>query len=290
MWFSNPTKHKRDLDLEQRKYPGRCVYHLSKTHSTADCHVKQECDRLGTTPRSGNGNTTSGAPSSACTGQLRHIIEDVFEDADDGDSKNESPDAISPNDTNEADLLYFARVSNHFLRLVKNDLLKSSPSRHFRDFPIIIDSGANFHMFKHKEFFTSILPATGRVILGDGQTSIPIHGVGTVKCYIGTNEVIIPNVRYVPDISESIYSLFLHIKTPGHGIQSSFDQGLFLSFPTFQMQAIIGTDDLYLDALPFLSNNLNQSSQALLLDNGNAVISKLSKMIFYPKQYSWIIY
>lgn len=71
-------------------------------------------------------------------------------------------------------------------------------------------------MFKHKEFFTSILPATGRVILGDGQTSIPINGVGTVRCYIGTNEVIIPNVRYVPDISESIYSLFLHIKLMNH--------------------------------------------------------------------------
>lgn len=89
LWFSNPMKHKRDLDLEQRKFPGHCVYHLSKMHSTADCHIKQECDRLGT-------NATSGLPYSASTGQLRHITEDVFEDADDGDSKNESPDAISP--------------------------------------------------------------------------------------------------------------------------------------------------------------------------------------------------
>jgi hypothetical protein len=50
-------------------------------------------------------------------------------------------------------------------------------------FPIIIDSGANYHMFKDKEFFSSILPATGKVILGDGVTSLPIEGVGTVKCH-----------------------------------------------------------------------------------------------------------
>jgi hypothetical protein len=202
-------------------------------HSTADCNVKQECNRLRTNPRSIAGTTaTLDSQSSASTGQLRHIMEDVFEDAVDEDSKDESLD-ISSNDNNEVDLLYFARVSNHYLCLVRSDLLKSSTSRHPREFPFIIDSGANFHMFKHKEFFTSILPATGNIILGDGQTSVPIHGVGTVKCSIGKNEVIIPNVRYVPDVSESIYSLFLHIKTPGYGIQSSFNQGLFLSFPPF---------------------------------------------------------
>ena len=266
-WFSNPTKHKHDLELEQRKYPGRCIYHLSKTHSTSDCHIKIECDRRGTSQRSGPGNATFGTQSSASTGQLRHITEEVFEDAIDEDSKDECLDETA-NDTNEVDLLYFARVSKHYLRLVKNDLLKSPSSRHLIDFPIIIDSGTNFHMFKHREFFTSLLPATGRVILGDGQTSLHIQGVGTIKCYIGSNEVILPNVRFVPDLSENIYSLFLHIKTPGHGIQSSFDKGLFLSFPSFQTQAIIGADDLYLDALPSLSTNLDNTSSVPVLDDG----------------------
>jgi hypothetical protein len=48
-------------------------------------------------------------------------------------------------------------------------------------YPIIIDSGANFHMFRDHEFFTTLLPASGKVVLGDGKTSLPILGVGTVK-------------------------------------------------------------------------------------------------------------
>jgi hypothetical protein len=47
-------------------------------------------------------------------------------------------------------------------------------------FPVIADSGANFHMFREKEFFTKIIPASGRVTLGDGITNLAIKGVGTV--------------------------------------------------------------------------------------------------------------
>jgi hypothetical protein len=127
-------------------------------------------------------------------------------------------------------------------------------------FPIIIDSGANFYMFKDREFFSSILPATGKVILGGGVTSLPIDCVGTVKCLIGSQVLTIDNVRYLPSLSESIYSLFLHIKNPNHGFQSSFDTGLFLIFPQLQTQAIIGKDDLYLDAHPLVSFSSNDSS------------------------------
>jgi hypothetical protein len=49
------------------------------------------------------------------------------------------------------------------------------------DYPIITDSGANFHMFRDREFFLSLSPATGQVILGDGKTTLPIQGVGTIK-------------------------------------------------------------------------------------------------------------
>jgi hypothetical protein len=83
-------------------------------------------------------------------------------------------------------------------------------------------------MFRDREFFSSLLPATGKVILGDGKTSLPIEGVGTVKCLIGSNELTIENVRCIPTLSESIYSLFLHVKLPQHGINSSFESGLSL--------------------------------------------------------------
>ena len=64
------------------------------------------------------------------------------------------------------------------------------------------------------EFFETISPASGQVILGDGKTTLPILGVGTVKCQIGSNIVNIPDVRYIPGLSESVYSLLIHIKTP----------------------------------------------------------------------------
>jgi hypothetical protein len=37
-----------------------------------------------------------------------------------------------------------------------------------------------------------------------------------------------------------IYSLFLHIQHPGHGLESSFDKGLYIIFPNFKTKAIIG--------------------------------------------------
>ena len=117
-------------------------------------------------------------------------------------------------------------------------------------FPIIIDSGTNFHMFKEFEFFKHITPATGKIILGDGKSSIPIQGVGTVECKIGNHSLIIENIRYVLELSESVYSLFVHTQLPNHGVYSSYEDGLFLQFPDFRTKAVIGSDELYLDALP----------------------------------------
>jgi len=44
-------------------------------------------------------------------------------------------------------------------------------------YPIIADSGANYHMFKEREFFSNITPTSGTVLLGDGKTRILIEGV-----------------------------------------------------------------------------------------------------------------
>jgi hypothetical protein len=52
--------------------------------------------------------------------------------------------------------------------------------RHNVKFPIIADSGANFHMFRDIEFFETLAPVAGNVILGDGKTSVPIQGVGSI--------------------------------------------------------------------------------------------------------------
>jgi hypothetical protein len=50
----------------------------------------------------------------------------------------------------------------------------------------------------------------------------------------------------------------LHIKQPDHGLQSSFDTGLLLVFPTFHTKAVVGSDDIYIDALPHDLNKLDE--------------------------------
>jgi hypothetical protein len=130
--------------------------------------------------------------------------------------------------------------------------------RHAMPFPVIADSGAIFHMFKECAFFSHITPVAGKVLLGDGKTVLPIKGVGTVQCFVDENLVTLENVRFIPDLSESIYSLFLHIKYPGRGLQSSFESGLFVSFPNFTTKALVGEHDIYLNMIPIGSSDHSQ--------------------------------
>jgi hypothetical protein len=245
-WFLNPTKYSRELDAAYRKYPGQCIYHLSQTHLTPACFIKKECEKTLADNVSG---TTPTALSLLGAARLRHMTEDVFEDA--------SPDELivdfddsSSNDTNDAILAYFARMSNHYLRLASASSGSFGPSRHSMKYPIIADSGASCHMFKEKEFFSYITPSSGSILLGDVKTTLQIEGLGTVQCYIDNNYVTILNVRYVPSLGESVYSLLTHMKQKDHGLQSSSDQGLFLIFPAFKTKAIIGAHDIYLNAFP----------------------------------------
>jgi hypothetical protein len=244
-WFLNPSKFCKEIASEQQKHPGMCIYHLSASHPTETCHIKLECDKRASSKKPSNSST----PTSGSTpGQLRHMTEELFEDASDIPDSDDSE--VVSNNTNEADLLYFERVSNHYLCLVKATPTQDLSARHQMQFPVIADSGANYHMFKEAEFFDSLTPARRSVILGDGKTRLPIQGVGTVKHFIGEHLVQIENDRYIPDLSESIYSLFLHIQQPQHGLESSFEGGLFLKFPGFSTKAIIGRDDIYLDFTP----------------------------------------
>jgi hypothetical protein len=241
-WFMEPTKFKREIDAEQRRHPGKCIYHLCDNHSTAHCNVKIECDKTISEKRS-----SATTASTSTSGHLRHIVEETFEDAVDDSPSDVASDDVS-NDTNEASLHYFARVSNHYLCLVRNNV--NLNQRHEMSYPIIADSGANFHMFSALEFFESITPMSGKVILGDGRTSLEIKGVGTIKLKFGNDCLLVPEVRYVPDLAESIYSLFLHIQSPGYALHSSFGAGMSIIFPTFTTKAIIGHHDIYLNATP----------------------------------------
>lgn len=257
-WFMDPTKFKREIDAEQRKHPGKCIYHLCDNHSTVNCNVKLECDK-------GTQDKRSSGPISSASGQLRHITEEHYEDAID-DVPNDPVSEELSNDTSDASLQYFARVSNHYLRLVRSS--SNATLRHNMKYPIIVDSGANFHMFCALDFFESMRPMSGKVILGDGKTSLEIHGIGTVKLCFENHSLLIENVRYVPDLAESIYSLFLHIQSPGFAVNSSFDEGLLIIFPDFTTKAIIGYNDIYLDATP-----VTRTSKSSLLQSASGLSS-----------------
>jgi len=141
MWFMNLAKHSQDIAREQACHPGKCLYHLAKSHPTEKCGVKLECDELLASCQ----KTKSPGTLSSASGQLRHITEETFTDA----ASEEVTELLSDsngNDTNEESLYYFARLTNHYLHLVKSsdDVFSS---RHPMRYPIIADSGANFHMF-----------------------------------------------------------------------------------------------------------------------------------------------
>jgi len=98
-------------------------------------------------------------------------------------------------------------------------------------------------MFRDVEFFTELIPITGNVLLGDEKTSVSISGIGVISLLIDGHSISISDVRFVPDLAENIYSLFCHIKQPGHGLHSSFDDGLHIIFPAFRTKALLGQND-----------------------------------------------
>jgi hypothetical protein len=83
---------------------------------------------------------------------LSIITDDVVEDVLAEDTVDASIDDVS-NDTNGDGWIYFAHMTNHYLCLVKSS---SSQSRHEMRYPIIADSGANYHMFKKRDFFEDL--------------------------------------------------------------------------------------------------------------------------------------
>jgi len=244
-WFLNPVKFRKEIEREQKCHPDKCIYHLTKSHPTATCFVKLECDKQV------QASKTVPASNSSTSGTLRHITEEIFEDAIlDTEDMHTTEERVESNVTNEDSLQYFALVTKHYLRLANVSSTMDCISRHDRSYPVIADSGANYHMFKEREFFSSLIQTTGKVLLGDGKTSLTIQGIGTVTCKLGQHKLVIPNVRYIPELGESIYSLFQHIQSPEHGLHSSFEGGLSIIFPKFSTQAIIGDHDIYLDIVP----------------------------------------
>jgi hypothetical protein len=160
-WWMNPDKFCKQIENEQKTHTGKCLYHLTKSHQSSNCAVKKECDRLLALKKngdsSGGSNSTRSGPNPA--GQLCHLTE-VVDEVIDETVEDTSDDCFSKevaNDTNDEILNYFSHVSKHYLRLAKHN--SDSSSRQNMAFPIIADSGANWHMFNNLSFFDDIQPS-----------------------------------------------------------------------------------------------------------------------------------
>lgn len=105
-WFLNPEKYKSELAAEQQKHEGKCVYHLTDTHTTETCSIKKECDHI-VSQRS----LSNIGPTSPVSGHFCNVKEDVIEES----VPDKMPEMHDPdcNDTNDANLFYFVRMKNH---------------------------------------------------------------------------------------------------------------------------------------------------------------------------------
>ena len=120
----------------------------------------------------------------------------------------------------------------------------SPPDRRPTDFPMVIaNSGANRSMVNELAFFQSDIspPPPSAVVLLADNSSIPVLGIGTASCTDGTNSFTLPNVLYVPQLTDSLYSLQEHWRTPGHDVRKTSEDNLELVFPTFTTPLTLNT-------------------------------------------------
>jgi hypothetical protein len=73
-WFLSPIKYCQEIESTQHRYPGKCIYHLAKSHLTENCGVKKECDEILANRKLSKSSTAS----TLSLGTLRHITEESF--------------------------------------------------------------------------------------------------------------------------------------------------------------------------------------------------------------------
>jgi hypothetical protein len=103
-WFLNQVQYCHDIESEQKRHPGKCIYHLSMSYPTEDSSVKKECDHILADKQ--DSGTSSMRISSKSSEHLRNVKEEIFEDTADHDAAEDAD--VSANDANQDELYYFA--------------------------------------------------------------------------------------------------------------------------------------------------------------------------------------
>jgi len=72
-WFFHPAKFCKEITAAQKRDPDKCIYQLSTSHATNDCHIKKECDKIIAKQRTKTFSNNSSSTGTSSAGQMRHI-------------------------------------------------------------------------------------------------------------------------------------------------------------------------------------------------------------------------
>ena len=122
-------------------------------------------------------------------------------------------------------------------------------------------------IFQHKHYFTELFPWTNpkhtHVTIADGNSIVPIQGIGTIKFRIYNKyPVEFHNVLYVPSLSSNLFSVKEFLRYKGTFILAE-NSSMIMAFPSFVTEATI-SDELTLHTQPTTTQPLFSTFDAPL--------------------------
>ena len=83
---------------------------------------------------------------------------------------------------------------------------------------MVLHSGASRHMSGILSLFTTISyfndNSPRNVILGDGTSTLPMLGFGSIDITINNYRIILDNVLYIPKLNDTLFSIKEHVRFP----------------------------------------------------------------------------
>ena len=229
-------------------HPYGCAWHGgSYTHTLDECYSMKKLKEKYSQDR---GQTQAGR---------RTTVEDNGGDDDNSNGDNASNDSFSHYSVD-----FYKPTSNSRVRFRQEiaSCRYTTP-----DTPIhlttasqrmIVDSGATRHMsglehiFSHIDLWDETDPITKVVTLGDGTTTLPIKGSGTVQIVMNGHHVSLHDVLYVPALKDTLFSIKEHSTHRGCAFISE-NATATLFFPKFEVP--VSTADEFELAFTIPSSN-----------------------------------
>lgn len=248
-WMIGQNKFATQSGLEESpnyagKRPNGCAYCFSDDHLWKNCNriqgAKNAYSRAN--PQGSTQNTTPTPRPPANTPARRVTVPEeqtVIE--------LNNPTTNNNNNENVEDYPSLLTLSNVVARVAKPIPYSTTTSSSLK---MILDSGTTDHMSGNKSLFVQYYPAKNKkfVLLGDGSTTIPISGKGTIDYIVDSHRIILHNVYYVPQLEDTLYSIKQHITFLNCNFHAE-NNIMTLKYPKFTLNASI-EDEVQVTLLP----------------------------------------